>query len=127
MSNGLAGQWVGLTVWSSSPEIKLVVDMKKKPHLGHSKSVELGRNARRKNAMIAGIMQTIMMMKRRFGRLSMRNPRAAISELAEINQGLKVDLQINKMKPNPLRGTVPLRRVSRGVKPKDVYTRLPNV
>jgi hypothetical protein len=72
--------WVAkysLTVWSRSPEIKLVVDMKKKPHFGQRRCGELGRKASRKKAMTAGIMQTIMMMKRRLGFLSMRTPRAA--------------------------------------------------
>jgi hypothetical protein len=50
--------------------------MKKNPHLGQSMSGEFGRNASRKKAMIAGTMQIIMMMKRRLGFLSIRNPRA---------------------------------------------------
>jgi hypothetical protein len=65
-----------LTVCSKSPDIKLVVDMKKKPHLAQRRSGLFGRKASRKKAIMAGIMHKIMMMKRRFGRLSMRKPRA---------------------------------------------------
>jgi hypothetical protein len=68
---------VKLTVWSRSPEIKLVSDMKKKPHLGHSMLGVLGRKASKKKAMIEGTIQIIIMMNRRFGFFSMRNPSAA--------------------------------------------------
>jgi hypothetical protein len=50
--------------------------MKKKPHFGQSMLGELGRKASRKKAIIEGMMQIIMMMNRRFGLLSMRNPSA---------------------------------------------------
>jgi hypothetical protein len=50
--------------------------MKKKPHLGQRRFGEFGRKASKKKAMMDGIIQRIMMMKRRFGFLSMRNPRA---------------------------------------------------
>jgi hypothetical protein len=87
---------VKLTVWSRSPEIKLVSDMKKKPHLGHRILGELGRKASKKKAMIEGIMQIIMMMNRRFGLLSMRNPSAArlsISRVFHFRKGLLTDEQ----------------------------------
>jgi hypothetical protein len=97
-----------------------VVDMKKKPHLAQRRSGELGRNARRKNAIIAGIMQTIIMIKRRLGLFSMRNPRAAKFELDQVySKAHLYNLQMNKTKPNPLRGTVPFNNVSRGLNPKD--------
>jgi hypothetical protein len=62
--------------------MRLVVDMKKNPHFGQRRSGELGRKASRKKAMTAGMMQSIIMMKRRLGLLSIRNPRADESNIS---------------------------------------------
>jgi hypothetical protein len=51
--------------------------MKNIPHSRQRRSGELGRKASRNNAITDGMMQTIMIIKRRLGFLSMRNPRAA--------------------------------------------------
>jgi hypothetical protein len=56
--------------------------MKKKPHLGQRRLGELGRKASKKKEMIAGMMHTIMIMNRRLGFLSMRNPRAVESGIS---------------------------------------------
>ena len=96
--------------------------MKNMPHFGQRSSGELGRKASRKNAMIEGIIQMIMIIKRRLGFLSIRNPRAAgfgISIGSSKGVIVIINLQMNKKKPNAFRGLVPLRRVSRGVNPKD--------
>jgi hypothetical protein len=93
--------------------------MKKNPHLGQSMSGVFGRKASKKKAMIAGTMQTIMMMKRRLGFLSIRNPRAKSLIRKIPSKEYPRNLQMNKTKPKALRGTVPWRRVSSGVNPKD--------
>lgn len=93
--------------------------MKKNPHLGQRRSGELGRKARRKKATTAGMMHTIMMMKRRLGFLSMRKPSAKDWSQSVFVILVWIVVQINRTKPNAFRGTVPLRRVSRGVNPKD--------
>ena len=112
-----------LTVCSKSPDIKLVVDIKKNPHFAHRRCRWLGRNASRKKAITAGMMHAIIMRNRRLGRLSMRNPKAAESEIQVISRLLMHsfhgNLQTNNTKPNALRGTVPFSSVSSGVNPND--------